>query len=727
MSPPLVVEAVKREIFWNISYHDFLYLIAAIVMGLMVWAFFRRYKMWHVGRPDSSLKGNQFKRWKIFFRAALIDGIIHRKFVGVAENLGHRSLKIRDLIPRELYAGVSHFLIAIGCILLLIGTGLDIISYYIYDFLVNGMYFFHSFFVDLGGMITLIGVVMVFLRRYGQKPERLDNQLEDLMALLAILSIVVSGFVVEGLRIAANEVFKHPAWSHWSPGGFLLAEYFNQINQSSLLLWHRILWWTHSLITFGFLIYISFTFNRLWHIILSPLNVFWRNLGPRGAMTTIDMEKAESFGVSKVENYSWKKILDLDACTRCGRCQDNCPAYLSGKKLSPKSVLQNLKGNWLKKIPDLISTQAKAKTKSENPVQTNPPEGATLPSMKEEKPMIGGIIETEAIWNCTTCFACQEVCPVCAEPMAIIGEMRRNLVLEQASIPETAKGALLSIEDRGHPWRGTLMTRETWMEGLGIPTLAKNPDVEVLYWVGCTEALEDRSLKVAQAIAKIMKIAGVKFGVLGSEESCCGDPARRLGNEYLYQMQAVKNIEILKNYKIKKIITGCPHCFNTIKNEYPQFGGKFEIIHHTEFILRLLKEDRLKVSKGPRGKVVFHDPCYLGRYNDIFEIPREILSYIPDLHLVEMERNRERNFCCGAGGGHMWLEEQKAGKRINVMRTEQSMLVKADIVATACPYCLQMFDDGIKIKTVEKTLKVMDIAEILTDSAVYHPAKAKCD
>ncbi len=624
----LAVEPAQREIFWNIPYHNVLYVIAVIVVGLMVWAFIRRYKMWHVGGPDPRTPGNLTTRWKLFFKAAVLDGIIHRKFLGVADNLGHRPFRLRDLMPREFYPGISHFLIAIGSALLLIGTALDIISHYVYDFLINGMYFFHSLFTDIGGIMALIGVVMVLIRRYGQKPERLDNKTEDLMALMAIILIVVTGFVLEGLRVAANEILIHPAWSHWSPGGFVLAEYFSQFPNSSLLVAHRIMWWVHSLITFGFLLYISFTFNRLWHIILSPLNVFWRNPGPRGAMDPVELEKASSLGVSKVEDFSWKNILDLDACTRCGRCQDNCPAYLSGKPLSPKKIIQDLKGNWLEKAPALLAAHSD--------VRREGPGAAQMAHTAEVKPLIGGVIETEAIWNCTTCFACQEVCPVSIEPMTKIVEMRRNLVLEQTIIPESAEGALRSIEDRGHPWRGTLLTRTGWMEGLEIPTLAENPDVEILYWVGCTEALEDRSLKVAQAIAGLMKIAGVKFGVLGNQESCCGDPARRLGNEYLYQAQARKNIEILKKYKINKIVTGCPHCFNTLKNEYPQFGGDFEVIHHSEFILKLLKEGRLKVSKSPRGKVTFHDPCYLGRYNNIFEEPLQVLSYLPDISLVEM-------------------------------------------------------------------------------------------
>jgi len=338
--------------------------------------------------------------------------------------------------------------------------------------------------------------------------------------------------------------------------------------------------------------------------------------------------------------------------------------------------------------------------------------------------LITEVVGEDEIWNCTTCYACHEVCPVYIEPMAKIVEMRRNLVLERASIPETGEGALRSIEARGHPWRGTTLSRTDWAEGLDVKILSEDSDIDILYWVGCTSALEERSVKVAQAIAKILKLAGINFGILGAEETCCGDPARRLGNEYLFQIQAQKNIELLKNYDVKKIITGCPHCYNTIKHEYPQFGGEFEVIHHTEFIANLLQEGKLRIIKGARGTVTYHDACYLGRYNDIFEPPREILSSMPDITLVEMMRNRERSFCCGGGGSHLWLEEQREGQRINEMRTEQAIDTKAQIVATACPYCLQMFEDGIKSKAAEESLKVMDIAELVEESALYRPYSA---
>jgi len=723
----------SREILWNVPYGEIIYGIALVVVGLMVYAVVRRYKMWHIGKDDPRLKGSLIERWKIFIKTAIIDGFIHRKFFGVAENMGHRPFLLKDVFPVEFVPGLAHFLIAIGCCLLLLGTAMDVLSHYIYEFIQGNFYFAHSLFVDIGGIMALIGVLIVVARRYWIRPARLDNRRDDVMALLAIGLIVLSGFIVEGLRVAGNELVSNPAWSRWSVGGYLLANAFSGFSHDSLLISHRVMWWLHSLMTFGFLVYIALYFNRLWHIIISPLNVFWRNLGARGAMVPIDIEKAESFGVSKIQDYSWKNLLDLDACTRCGRCSDNCPANLSGKPLNPKNVIQNMKKEWMKDAPALVAAKklrppVNAEDASENEAdvtaQDPPLENGNNTVEPESKPLIGGVVETDAIWNCTTCFACQDVCPVWAEPMFKLGEMRRNLVLEQAAIPETAEGALRSIEDRGHPWRGTMQTRTSWFEDLGIKEMSEDNQVDILYWVGCTESLEDRSIKVARAMASLLKTAGVKFGVLGSEESCCGDPARRLGNEYLYQMQAQKNIEILNSYNVKKIVTACPHCLNTLKHEYPQFGGNFEVVHHSEFLLDLLKNGKLQVSKGPRGVVTFHDPCYLGRYNNQYEAPRQILSFVPDISLVEMTKNRERSFCCGAGGGHMWLEEQKVGERVNVMRTDHALSTGCHMVATACPYCLQMFQDGIKTREAEEKLKVMDIAEILAESAIYHPVPA---
>ncbi len=699
----------QREIFWNIAYGEILYILGAIVIGIFAYAIYRRYRMWRLGGSDNRF-GDFGKRIWAFLVTAVVDGIIHRKFFGVADGLGRRRLSISDLQPRELLPGIAHLLIFAGCIVLLLGAFLDFISHYFFHFMHGGFYLGYSIVVDAFGILVLIGVVLAIIRRYGQKPDRLDNTVDDLITLLLIALVVVTGFIVEGLRIAATELQATPDWAPWSPGGYVLALAFSGLSQSALLIWHQVWWWLHMLIALGAIAYVSLYWNKLWHIVIDPVNVFFRNLGPRGVLAPIDLETAETFGASKIEDFTWKHLMDLDACTRCGRCQDNCPAYLSGKPLSPKKVIQDLKASLEERAPILLKSKGNGR-------QNNP--------AAETQAMIGEVILEDEIWNCTTCYACHEVCPVYIEPMLKIIEMRRNLVLEQASIPETGEGALKSLEARGHPWRGTTLTRTDWAEGLDIKILAEDRDIDVLYWVGCTSALEDRSVKVAQAIAQTLKLAGVNFGILGTEETCCGDPARRLGNEYLFQLQAQSNIELFKNYGVKRIITGCPHCYHTLKHEYPQFDGEFEVMHHSEFIARLLQEGKLSIIKGARGVVTYHDACYLGRYNDIFEPPRQVLTSMPDITLVEMVRNRERSFCCGAGGGHLWLEEQKRGQRINEMRTEQVMDTKAQIVATACPFCLQMFEDGIKAKAAEESLKVMDIAELVALSGLYRPYSAR--
>jgi Fe-S oxidoreductase len=416
-------------------------------------------------------------------------------------------------------------------------------------------------------------------------------------------------------------------------------------------------------------------------------------------LTPIKIEEAETFGVSKIEDFTWKQLLDLDACTDCGRCQDRCPAYLTGKPLSPRKVIQDLKTQLLDRSSALLAAKAAAKT-------ATPTDGGGI------KALIGEVILEDELWACTTCRACQEICPVFIEHIDKIVDMRRSLVLEQAKLPETGEAALRCIETRGHSCRGTTLTRTDWTIGLDIKLLSEDSNVDLIYYVGCAAALEDRSMKVAVAVGKVLKAAGLNFAILGPEETCCGEPARRLGNEYLFQMQAMKNIEIFKKYNVKRIVTTCPHCFNTFKNEYPQFGGEFEVVHHTQFIAELLKQGKIKPASMSGGKLTYHDSCYLGRHNDIYEAPRQVLTSISPSRLLEMKRIRRNGFCCGAGGGRYWMEE-RIGKRISEERIEQVIETKADVVATACPYCLQMFEDAIKAKAVEESLKALDIAELL--------------
>lgn len=683
-----------REVFWNISFGVIIDVLGILAAVFFFYVLYRRYKRWRLGRSDNRFS-HLGKRIRAFLGYKVVDLLFHRKFFGIADGLGHRRFSLADLRPKDFYPGLIHFLIFAGCIGLFLGTVLVAASHYLFHFLEGGFYLGFSLALDIFGIMVLIGVILALHRRYMQKPDRLDNKGEDLAALIILFVLVLSGFFVEGFRIAATELKTSPDWAPWSPGGYILALGFSGLSQEALLIWHSISWWLHSLLVVGAILYVALYWNRLWHIIVSPINVFLRNLEPRGALIPINLEKTEVFGAAKIEDFTWKHLLDLDACTRCGRCQDSCPAYLSGKPLSPKKVVQDLKTHFKEVYPKLFS----------------------LKPTESRKDMIDEVVTRDVIWNCTTCYACHEVCPVFIEPMVKIMEMRRNLVLEKASIPETGEGALKSIEARGHPWRGTMLSRTDWAQGLGIKSLADDSHVDVLFWVGCTEALEERSTKVAQAIAIILKLANINFGILGTEERCCGDPARRLGNEYLFQLQAESNIELFKKYGVKKVVTGCPHCYNTLKYEYPQFGGGVEVVHHTELIARLLSEGKLGPIKNKGGVVTYHDSCYLGRYNDIYELPRQILNSMSGINLVEMAQNRERSFCCGAGGGHLWLEEQKAGQRINEMRTEQAMAAKAEVIATACPYCLQMFEDGIKAKEAGELLKVKDIAELIAEAA----------
>jgi Fe-S oxidoreductase/nitrate reductase gamma subunit len=671
-----------REIFWNIQYPWIMYSLATIAVVIFFWALLRVPRRWRVGQP-ANLFNNLWKRFCAFCRTAFIDILIHRKFFGADK---------KDWRFRELYAGLAHFLIFSGFVVLFIGSFFDFISHYFFHFMEGNFYLAYSILTDGFGILAVIGVIMVAFRRYIWRPERLDNKWDDLITILLIFFIFITGFVIEGLRMAATELQLNPGWAPWSPGGWVFAKAFSGLSQNALLNWHVGLWWFHAILSLGAIVYVALLKTKLFHIIWDPVNVFFRNLGPRGALAPIDFEKTERFGAGKIEDFTWKQLLDLDACTRCGRCQDACPAYFSGKALNPKQVIQDLKQHLYKVYPGL---------KSMKPAETR-------------KEMLGGVITEEVIWDCTTCRACQQACPIFIEHVDKIVDMRRNLAMEKSKFPEAVQEALKSLGTRGHPYRGAAATRTTWCEGMSIDIIADAKDIDILYWVGCSAALDDRNMKVARATAKVLRAAGVKFAILGDEEACCGDPARRMGDEYLFQTLCKQNIEILKGHNVKKILTSCPHCFNSLKYEYPQFGGDFDVVHHTQFFTELLKNGRLKIKNPASLKTAYHDSCYLGRYNDIYDEPREILKAVNNNN-VELRRRKTDSFCCGGGGGHIWMEEDPE-KRVNNRRVEE--ILKADVkcVATACPYCLTMFEDGLKAKGAEDTVKALDLSELLAES-----------
>ena len=672
----------NREIFWNIQNAWIMYSLAAIAVAVLVWSLIRIPRRWRVGRPANRFN-NLYQRFCAFCRTAFIDGLLHRKFFGADK---------KDLRFRELYAGLAHFFVFSGAIIFLLGAFLDAVSHYLFHFMEGNFYLAYSVITDGFGILAIIGVLMLLVRRYIWKPERLDNKWDDLVTLLLIFVIIITGFMVEGLRISATEFDLFPDWAVWSPGGWVFAKAFYNLSLDAHLGWHAGLWWFHTVLSLGAIVYVSLFNTKLYHIIWDTVNVFFRNLGPRSALAPIDFEKTELFGASKIEDFTWKQLLDLDSCTRCGRCQDACPAYFSGKALNPKQVIQDLKLHLYKVYPGLDSVKP-AESRQE---------------------MLGEVITEEVIWDCTTCRACMQACPVFIEHVDKIVDMRRNLAMEKSKFPEAVQEALKSLGTRGHPYRGTTATRTTWCEGLTIDTVSDAQDLDILYWVGCSAALDDRNMKVAQATAKVLQTADVKFAILGDEEACCGDPARRMGDEYLFQTICRQNIEVLKGHNAKKILTSCPHCFNSLKYEYPQFGGNYEVVHHTQFLAELLKNGRLNIKNPASLKAAYHDSCYLGRYNDIYDEPRQILEAV-NSNTVELPRRKTDSFCCGGGGGHMWMEEDP-DKRVNNRRMEE--ILKADVkcVATACPYCLTMFDDAIKAKEAEETVKALDLSELLAEA-----------
>jgi Fe-S oxidoreductase len=426
-------------------------------------------------------------------------------------------------------------------------------------------------------------------------------------------------------------------------------------------------------------------------------------LKQKGALNPIpNFEEAETYGAKEIFELTWKQLLDLEACTNCGRCQDHCPAHLSQKPLSPKKVIQDLKGNLHQRGRPLLWGG----------------------SVREEasNSIGGGIVSEDSLWACTFCLNCSEQCPVFIPSYDKIIEMRRYLVLMEARYPSEVREVFRNMERKSNPWGIEKGIRSDWAKDWDVKTLAQDPEVELLYYPGCFKGFDDRNKKVAISMVKILRRVGVKFGILGSEEGCCGDPARRIGNEYLYKMLAEANIETMKRYRVKKILTTCPHCYNTLKNEYPQFGGDFEVLHQTEFLNDLILQNRLNMREIDPTTVVYHDSCYLGRYNNIYEPPRRILSSIPGLQLKEMERSHYRSFCCGGGGGRMWMEEH-LGKKINEMRIDQAIKLRVDVIATACPYCTTMLTDGVKARGVEEQVRVLDIAELLEKSLSDEPKK----
>jgi len=664
-----------RELYWNIHNHWLMYLLMIVAFAVFINGFLKRFRLWRLGQPID--RKNQLGER---IKTILIYGLGHKR------------------ILKECYPGIMHFAIFWGFVILFIGTIIvGIQADFHLPLLYGDFYLGFSLVLDFLGVFAILGILMAIYRRYIVKPDRLDNKPDDLFSLVLILAILLSGFFLEGLRIVGTQ----DPWSNWSPVGKIFSMFFAGMSRESLIGWYQGLWWGHLILAFVFIAYLPY--GKLIHIFTSLLSQFFRKLTPKGALPLIDFddETRETFGINKLQDFSWKQLMDTDVCTRCGRCQDNCPAYLTKKPLSPKETIQSLKVYLKEEGPRLLAIK-------KNSIEGQLSEVAA--TVEAEKQLIGDVFAKDAVWSCTTCGSCEEQCPVFVEHIESTVELRRNLVLMESDFPQELQIVFRNLENNSNPWGVGWAERANWSKDLDLKNAAENSDFDYLYWVGCAGAFDDRNKKVAIAVSNLLKYAGVNFAILGTEEKCCGDTARRTGNEYLYQSLAQENIEILKSYNVTKIITSCPHCFNSLKNEYPQLGGNFEVIHHTEFLNQLIKRGKLKFGNGDYS-IAYHDSCYLGRYNEIYQPPREALQAISNVKLLEMERNREKSFCCGAGGGRMWMEET-IGTRINEKRTEEFLKTGANLVVTACPYCLTMFDDGIKAKGVENK-QALDLSEVL--------------
>jgi Fe-S oxidoreductase len=601
-------------------------------------------------------------------------------------------------IWRDSVAGLMHALLFWGFLTLLAATTVVFIHEDLQLRIMQGKFYlyFQSLFVDLIGAAAVVGVAIGAVRRWVVRPQKLVFRDEASWILIAIFVILVSGFLLEGWRIAATD----DPWASWSPIGQAVAIASLSIaTPATLQTAHLIFWWGHLLLVFAFLAWAPYT--KMLHALTAPLNIFFGNLdAPAGSLKRIDFETATTFGIHSLEQFTWKDLLDLDACTECGRCTSVCPAHAVGKQLSPRDIILDLQRR-------LHDSDLGSQTISDPAGEEAGPRFPIIDTTSALSP--------QALWECTTCGACVETCPVSIEQYPKIIDMRRYLAMEEAEMPTMLQDAMTGLEQRGHPFRGSQASRTDWCEGFEIPHYRDVRDPEVLLWVGCGGALVDRNQKSTRALANLLNHAGVRFGVLGRDESCTGDPARRAGNEFLFDTLSQDNTRTFHEHNVQTIVTSCPHCFHSFQNEYPELSKNIQVFHHTAYLAKLIGENRLTMDPSSMESITLHDPCYLGRHNGITEEPRDLIERISGQRPVEMEQHGRQSFCCGGGGGMSFVEEP-ADKRVNRERAKQALDTGAKTVAVACPFCTTMLEDGLGAVRGERDIAVKDIAELMWDN-----------
>lgn len=663
--------------------------LAGVAAYYSLSAFYRRYQYLMLGTAENRFD-NSDGRVRDFFKYVLGQGKV------LAEP-----------------SGIAHFFIFYGFIVISIGVS-DFFAYHLFGVHIPGLdSSVFTFMKEMLSLLVLVALAIAALRRYILKPMRLDVTLEAGLIVGAIALLIISDFLYWA---AADALTGHdPGFA--APIASFLLPMFTGLSETAQVVMKEILFWFHCIVLFSFAVYIPR--SKHLHMVGAMFNVYFRTKQdgtPKGRLKKLDLEdeSIEEFGVGRIDQWSWKQLLDGYACTECGRCHVNCPAVVSGTELSPKYLILKMKDHLIQVGDTLLEQKQVAKGMEGT--------GVEVAATAELPMLIGDTYSENEIWACTTCRACEEQCPVFNEHVDKIMDLRRYLVLTEGKAEPEVNRAFQNLERQSNEWGQNRNTRGDWAKDLGIRTMGEvEGSVEWLFYVGSSASFDARNQKIAQAFAKLLQEAGVDFAILGAEEESDGDSARRLGNEFLYQSLVEANIEIFNEYGVKKIVTTCPHAYNTFLNEYPDFGYKAdEVIHHTELLARLIDSGALKPVHDVEQLITYHDSCYLGRYNDVYTAPRYILSQIPGIRLVEMERNRGKSMCCGAGGGGLFKEETGTG-RINVMRTEQAIETGATAISTACPYCMTMITDGTKAKEVEETMPVYDVSELLAQSVFGRP------
>ena len=692
----LLAAEPTRQIQWgvNAAMVDFMYAsltLALLIFGYGIW---RRVRIWRLGRP-----------------AARFDRPLERLGRMLGQVVGHTRL------VRDRAAGIIHWLVFFGIAVLFMATVVVAIQDDLGIGIMHGAFYlyFESLAVDVFGVFAIVGVAAFFVRRYVVGVPRLGpSEPADALLAAALLLILCTGYLLEGSRIAAT----HDPWGLWSPAGYLVSLPLGWLwSPAQLELVHGWVWTLHVALWHTELALIPFT--RLFHIVVVPVNLFFRPLGAPGVPSAVDFESEAAIGIPTALELNWKQLMDLDACVDCGRCEAACPAFAEGKPLSPRSVVLDLRRH-VRENSGVLRRARRGDV-------------AERVRLTRELPRLaGGVIADEAIWACTTCRACEEACPVGIEHLGLIVPLRRDLAMEQMRVPEGIRDLVVSLEDRQHPFRGASAGRSDWYQGLGVRELADISDpsqLEIVYWAGCAVISSPRVAAVARSVVTLLQAARVDFAVVGDQEVCCGDPARRSGNEFHYDLLAKQNQPALALIGGARVLTHCPHCLEALGTEYGQMGLKLNSVHHTELIKELIDAGRLRLTRPLPATVTFHDPCYLARYRGQTRAPREALA-AGGLRVLEMAQSGRDSFCCGAGGGHAFFRDPTG--KINRNRAEQALKTGAETLATACPFCLTMMEEGVELARPGDAIPVRDVAELVLealgegepDTQAWQPSRA---